>query len=91
VRAEDLDFEQRLVEGPYVTIDDAVDNRYKRHSGVRHIPGHPVYDQIYRELLRALGVKLPGTTAMALMKVFTNLRRSYTISREARMRPRQRI
>jgi hypothetical protein len=32
------------------------------------------YATMYRELIRALGVKLLGTTAMELMKVFTNLR-----------------
>jgi hypothetical protein len=73
-RAEDPDFEQHLAEGPYVTIDDVVDDRYKRHPSVQHIPGHPVCDQMYRELIRAFGVKLLGTTAMELMKVFTNLR-----------------
>jgi uncharacterized protein (DUF362 family) len=73
-RAEDPDFEQHLAEGPYVTIDDVVEDRYKRHPSIQHIPGHPVCDQMYRELIRALGVKLLGTTAMELMKVFTNLR-----------------
>ena len=67
-------FEKHLAEGPYVTIDDVVDDRYKRHPGVQHIPGHPVCDQMYKELIRALGVKLPATGAMALMKAFTNLR-----------------
>jgi hypothetical protein len=73
-RAEDPDFGQHLAKGPYVTIDDVVDDRYKWHPRVQHIPGHPGCDQMYRELIRALGVKLLGTTAMALMKVFTNLR-----------------
>jgi hypothetical protein len=50
-----------------------VDDRYKRHPSIQHIPGHPVYDQMYRELIRTLGVKLLGATAMELMKVFTNL------------------
>jgi hypothetical protein len=54
-------------EGPYVTIDDVVDDRYKRHPSVQHIPGQPVCDQ----------VKLLGTTAMALMKVCSNLRTEF--------------
>lgn len=77
-RAEDPDFEQHLAAGPYVTIDDVVDDRYKLHPGVRHIAGHPVCDEMYRELTRALGVELQGKTALELMKVFTNLRSELT-------------
>ena len=73
-RADDPDFERHLDEGPYVTIDDAVDDRYKRDPRVRHIAGHPVCDRMYRELIGALGVALPGTAALELMKVWTNLR-----------------
>lgn len=72
--AEDPDFEQPLAEGPYVTIDDVVDERYKLHPKVQHISGHPVCDWMYKELIRALGVELPGRTAMALMKLYTYLR-----------------
>ena len=72
-RAKGADFEQHLAAGPYVTVADVVDDRYTRHPSVRHVPGHPVGNQIYKEFIRALGVKLPGTTVMLFMKVFTNL------------------
>jgi hypothetical protein len=54
-----------------------VDDRYKRHPSIQNIPGHPVCDQMYRELIRALGVKLLGATVMELMKMFTNLRSKF--------------
>ncbi len=73
-RAEDPDFDQHLAEGPYVTIDDVVDEPYKLHPKVQHIPSHPVCDNMYKELIRALGVKLPGMVAMGLMKLYTHLR-----------------
>jgi len=73
-RTKDSDFEGHLAVGPYITIDDAVEDRYKRHPQVRHIAGHPVCDQMYKELIRVLGVNLPAQTAMALMKVWSNLR-----------------
>lgn len=72
--AEDPDFEKHLSEGPYVTVDDAVDDTYKLHKKVNHIAGHPVCDQMYSELIKALGVELEGKTAMAMMKAFVSLK-----------------
>ncbi len=72
-RAHDPDFEQHLAQGPYLTIDDAVDDRYKLHPKVRHIAGHPVCDQMMFRLIEALGVKLPAMTLMNLQKFWANL------------------
>ena len=73
-RADDPDFDRHLSEGPYITIDDAVKDEYKSHPNVRHIAGHPVTDRMYRELIRALGVEVPGSAAMDLMKAFSQLK-----------------
>jgi uncharacterized protein (DUF362 family) len=77
-RADDPDLERRVAAGPYVTIDDAVDDRYKRDPRVRHIGGHPVCDRMYGELIRALGVHTPGNVALGVMKLLTNLRAELT-------------
>jgi hypothetical protein len=73
-RADDPDFERHVTAGPYVTIDDVVADRYKRDPRVRHIAGHPVCDRMFRELIRALGVRVPGTIALEITKRFTNVR-----------------
>lgn len=72
-RSEDLDFDRHLEEGPYICIDDAADDKYKRHPKVKHIPGHPVCDEMMFRLIEALGVKLPAMTMMNLQKFWTNL------------------
>jgi uncharacterized protein (DUF362 family) len=72
-RAEDPDFEQHLNDGPYVTVDDVVDDRYKLHQRVKHVPGHPVCDEMMFGLIDALGVKLPAMTMMNLQKFWTSL------------------
>jgi uncharacterized protein (DUF362 family) len=72
-RANDPDFDQHLAQGPYLTIDDAVDDRYKLHPRVRHIAGHPVCDEMMFRLIEALGVKLPAMTLMNLQKFWANL------------------
>jgi uncharacterized protein (DUF362 family) len=73
-RTEDPDFEAHVAEGPYVTIDDTVPDRYKRDPRVHHIPGHPVTDQMFSALVEALGVKLPAMTALELSKFWDALR-----------------
>jgi uncharacterized protein (DUF362 family) len=77
-RAEDPEFERHLQEGPYITIDDAADDRYKRHPQVRHVAGHPVCDQMMFRLVEALGVKLPALTLMNLQKFLTRLQSQIT-------------
>lgn len=72
-RAEDPDFELHLSEGPYVTVDDAVHDRYKLHSRVKHVAGHPVCDEMMFGLIEALGVKLPALTMMNVQKFWTSL------------------
>jgi hypothetical protein len=72
-RAEDADFERHLAEGPYVTVDDAVEDRYKLHPKVKHVAGHPVCDEMMFGLVWALGVKLPAMTIMNMQKFWTRL------------------
>jgi uncharacterized protein (DUF362 family) len=72
-RAEDPEFEQHLEQGPYITIDDAASDRYKLHSRVKHVAGHPVCDEMLFGLIEALGLKLPARTFMTLQKFWTNL------------------
>ena len=71
--AEDPEFEQHLDQGPYITIDDAASDRYKLHSRVKHVAGHPVCDEMLFGLIEALGVKVPARTFMTLQKFWTNL------------------
>jgi hypothetical protein len=73
-RVDDPDFERHLEEGPYITIDDAVPDRYKRHPRVHHIPGHPVTDQMLGRLIEALGVKLPAMAWMDVSRFWYRLR-----------------
>jgi len=40
---------------------------------VKHIPGHPVCDEMMFRLIEALGVKLPAMTMMNLQKFWTNI------------------
>jgi len=77
-RAEDPGFERHLEEGPYITVDDAVDDRYKLHPRVRHVAGYPVCDQILFRLVEALGVKLPAMTLLNLQKAWTRLQTRVT-------------
>src|SRR5215210_4851221 len=72
-RCEDLRFEQHLEQGPYITVDDAVDDRYKLHPRVKHVAGHPVCDEMMFRLVEALGVKLPAMTFMNVQKFWTQL------------------
>jgi uncharacterized protein (DUF362 family) len=61
---EDAAFEQHLSEGPYVVFDDSARPRYKDDPRVHFVPGHPVLRTAMPELLRGLGVDMPGRAAM---------------------------
>jgi uncharacterized protein (DUF362 family) len=56
-------FEEHLLEGPYVVFDDSAKPQYKNDPRVHFVPGHPVLRTAMPELLRGLGVKLPGQLA----------------------------
>lgn len=59
--AEDPEFERHVREGPYFVIDDAAPARYRLDPRVHVISGHPVLHTMLPELLRGLGLTLPGT------------------------------
>jgi hypothetical protein len=61
---DDPNFEEHLQEGPYVVFDDAAKPRYKSDPRVYFIPGHPVLQTAMPELMKGLGVNLPGNAAM---------------------------
>jgi uncharacterized protein (DUF362 family) len=57
---DDPNFEEHLREGPYVVFDDSAKPRYKNDPRVHFVPGHPVLRTAMPELMRGLGVQLPG-------------------------------
>lgn len=61
---DDPDFEQHVSEGPYVVFDDAAKEKYKEDPRVFFIPGHPVLQTAMPDLMKGLGVSLPGTAMM---------------------------
>jgi uncharacterized protein (DUF362 family) len=61
---EDPNFEEHVKEGPYVVFDDAAKAKYKTDPRVYFIPGHPVLQTAMPELLKGLGVGLPGQAMM---------------------------
>ena len=61
---DDPDFEQHLREGPYVVFDDAAKPKYKTDPRVYFVPGHPVLRTAMPELMKGLGVSLPGNAVM---------------------------
>lgn len=61
--ADDPHFEDHLREGPYVVFDDSAQPRYKNDPRVHFVPGHPVLRNAMPELIKGLGVKLPGQFA----------------------------
>jgi uncharacterized protein (DUF362 family) len=61
---EDPAFEQHLKEGPYLVFDDAALPQYKQHPAVYFVPGHPVLRDAMPELMKGLGVSLPGKGMM---------------------------
>ena len=61
---EDPNFEQHLKEGPYVVFDDAARPQYKNDPRVHFVPGHPVLRTAMPELIKGMGVQVPGKAAM---------------------------
>lgn len=60
---DDPNFEEHLREGPYIVFDDSAKSQYKNDSRVHFVPGHPVLRTAMPELIKGLGVKLPGQVA----------------------------
>jgi uncharacterized protein (DUF362 family) len=61
---EDPNFEEHLHEGPYVVFDDAARPEYKNDPRVHFVPGHPVLRTAMPELMKGLGVEIPGKASM---------------------------
>ena len=61
---DDPQFEEHLKEGPYVVFDDAAKPKYKTDPRVYFIPGHPVLQTAMPQLMKGLGVSLPGQAVM---------------------------
>ena len=61
---DDPNFEEHLREGPYVVFDDSAKPKYKNHPRVHFVPGHPVLRTAMPELMKGLGVNLPGQAIM---------------------------
>jgi uncharacterized protein (DUF362 family) len=61
---EDPHFEDHLREGPYVVFDDAALPKYKNDPRVYFVPGHPVLRTAMPDLMKGLGVAMPGKIAM---------------------------
>jgi uncharacterized protein (DUF362 family) len=60
---DDPNFEEHLREGPYVVFDDSAKPQYKNDPRVYFVPGHPVLRTAMPELMKGMGVKLPGQLA----------------------------
>jgi uncharacterized protein (DUF362 family) len=58
--AEDPEFERHVAQGPYIVIDDAAPARYRLDPRVHFIPGHPVLHNMLPEMLKGLGLTVPG-------------------------------
>lgn len=58
--ADDPDFERHVAQGPYFVIDDIAPARYRLDPRVHVIGGHPALHNMLPELLRGLGLTLPG-------------------------------
>lgn len=61
---DDPNFEEHLREGPYVVFDDSARPQYKTDPRVYFVPGHPVLRTAMPELMKGLGVSLPGNAMM---------------------------
>ena len=61
---DDPNFEQHLAEGPYIVFDDSAKRIYKHDPRVYFVPGHPVLRTAMPELMKGLGVELPGQAVM---------------------------
>jgi uncharacterized protein (DUF362 family) len=58
--ADDPDFERHVAQGPYFVIDDIAPARYRLDPRVHVIGGHPALHNMLPELLRGLGLTVPG-------------------------------
>jgi uncharacterized protein (DUF362 family) len=61
---DDPHFEEHLQEGPYIVFDDAAKPKYKTDPRVYFVPGHPVLQTAMPELMKGLGMNLPGNAVM---------------------------
>ena len=61
---DDPHFEQHLQEGPYIVFDNSAKPVYKDDPRVYFVPGHPVLRTAMPELMKGLGVELPGQGMM---------------------------
>jgi len=61
---DDPEFEEHLKEGPYVVFDDAAKPKYKFDPRVYFVAGHPVLQTAMPELMKGLGMNLPGNAVM---------------------------
>ncbi len=61
---DDPNFEEHLMQGPYLVFDDAAKDRYKHDSRVYFVPGHPVLREAMPNLMVGLGAKIPGNVIM---------------------------
>jgi hypothetical protein len=60
---DDPHFEEHLREGPYIVFDDSAKPKYKHDRRVHFVAGHPVLRTAMPELIKGLGVKIPGDLA----------------------------
>lgn len=58
--AEDAECERHVAQGPYFVLDDAAPARYRLDPRVHGILGHPVLHTMLPELLKGLGLTVPG-------------------------------
>ncbi|HZS08723.1 MAG TPA: DUF362 domain-containing protein [Blastocatellia bacterium] len=65
---DDPNFEEHLREGPYVVFDDAAKPEYKNDPRVYFVAGHPVLQTAMPELMKGLGVSLPGQAMMKMQQ-----------------------
>jgi len=61
---DDPNFEEHLREGPYIVFDDSAKPKYKNDPRVYFVPGHPVLRTAMPQLMKGLGVALPGKAMM---------------------------
>src|SRR5205085_11828064 len=57
---DDPHFEEHLRQGPYVVFDTAAKPKYKNDPRVYFVPGHPVLRTAMPELMKGMGVRMPG-------------------------------
>jgi len=62
--ADDPHFEDHIKEGPYIVFDDAARVKYKTDPRVYFVPGHPVLQTAMPQLMKGLGLQIPGKAKM---------------------------